>query len=348
MQWVPKAKNEKVQKKIIQLILFIVESGCTKHMTGNLKLLCNFVEKFLGTVCFGNDQFAPILDYGDLVQGNITINWVYYVKGLNHNLFSVGQFCDGFGADAHVPSQQELDLLFGPLYDEFFNAGSNPKDTQPTMNIQPTSAPSTPTYVHAKENNDDQAEEDHLPDDEFTNPFCTPAHEVAESSSYNTGNSNVPTFNQPQVSEYRWTKDHLLEQVLGNPSRPVQTRRQLATDPEICMFALTGSSFGLIAFLDADHAGCIDTRKSTSGRIQFLGDKLVSWMSKKQDCTAMSSAEAEYMALSAICAQVITEYQLADMFTKALPEDRFKYLVRRIGMRCLTPVELEVLEKESA
>nr|GEZ88457.1 integrase, catalytic region, zinc finger, CCHC-type, peptidase aspartic, catalytic [Tanacetum cinerariifolium] len=67
---------------------------CTKHMTGNLKLLCNFVEKLLGTVRFGNDQFTPILGYGDLVQGNITINRVYYVEGLNHNLFSVGQFCD--------------------------------------------------------------------------------------------------------------------------------------------------------------------------------------------------------------------------------------------------------------
>nr|GEU91796.1 ribonuclease H-like domain-containing protein [Tanacetum cinerariifolium] len=64
------------------------------YMTGNLKLLCNFVEKFLGTVRFGNDQFVPILSYGDLVQGNVTINKVYYVEGLNHNLFSVGQFCD--------------------------------------------------------------------------------------------------------------------------------------------------------------------------------------------------------------------------------------------------------------
>nr|GEY58899.1 hypothetical protein [Tanacetum cinerariifolium] len=53
------------------------------------------------------------------------------------------------------------------------------------------------------------------------------------------------------------------------------------------------SGFQLTAFLDADHAGCIDTRKSTSGGIQLLGDKLVSWMSKKQDCTAMSSVEAE-------------------------------------------------------
>ncbi|GJU02492.1 retrovirus-related pol polyprotein from transposon TNT 1-94 [Tanacetum coccineum] len=54
----------------------------------------NFVEKFLGTVKFGNDQIASILGYGDLVQGNITIKRVYYVEGLNHNLFSVGQFCD--------------------------------------------------------------------------------------------------------------------------------------------------------------------------------------------------------------------------------------------------------------
>ncbi|GJV38605.1 hypothetical protein Tco_1411082 [Tanacetum coccineum] len=171
------------------------------------------------------------------------------------------------------------------------------------------------------------------------------------------------------------------------------------------------SGFELTAFSDADHAGCIDTRKSTSRGIQFLGDKLVSWMSKKQNCTAMSSAEAEYVALSASCAQVMwiriqlqdygfnynkiplycdsqlaiaiscnpvqhsptkhihtryhfikeqvengiielyfvrTEYQLADMFTKALPEDRFKYLVRRIGMRCLTPADLEVLTNETA
>nr|GEW72117.1 copia protein [Tanacetum cinerariifolium] len=132
-----------------------------------------------------------------------------------------------------------------------------------------------------------------------------------------------------------------------------------------------GSSFELTAFSDVDHAGCIDYRQSTFGGIQFLGDKLVSWMSKKQNCIAMSSALAEYVALSASCAQVMwmrtqlqdygfnynkiplycnsrTEYQLADMFTKALPKDRFKYLVRRIGMRCLTLAELEVLAKESA
>ncbi|GKA75736.1 hypothetical protein Tco_0782114 [Tanacetum coccineum] len=93
---VKKSRNitRKLYEQLVEIILFIVDSGCSKHMTENLKLLTNFVEKFLGTVKFGNDQIAPILGYGDLVQGTITIKRVYYVEGLNHNLFSVGQFCD--------------------------------------------------------------------------------------------------------------------------------------------------------------------------------------------------------------------------------------------------------------
>nr|GEZ00892.1 retrovirus-related Pol polyprotein from transposon TNT 1-94 [Tanacetum cinerariifolium] len=79
---------------LVEIFLFIVDSWCSKHMMGNLKLLINFVEKFLGTMKFRNDQIAPILGYGDLVQGSVTIKLVYYVEGLNHNLFSVGQFCD--------------------------------------------------------------------------------------------------------------------------------------------------------------------------------------------------------------------------------------------------------------
>nr|GFC83420.1 integrase, catalytic region, zinc finger, CCHC-type, peptidase aspartic, catalytic [Tanacetum cinerariifolium] len=91
--------------QLIEIILFIVDSGCSMHMTGNLKLLINFVEKFLGTVInfvekflgtvkFGNDHIAPIIGYGDLVQGAVTIKRVYYVEGLNYNLFSASQFCD--------------------------------------------------------------------------------------------------------------------------------------------------------------------------------------------------------------------------------------------------------------
>nr|GFB93608.1 hypothetical protein [Tanacetum cinerariifolium] len=124
------------------------------------------------------------------------------------------------------------------------------------------------------------------------------------------------------------------------------------------------TGFELTAFSDSDHAGCLDSHKSTFGGIQFLGGgKLVSWSSKKQDCTSMSSAEAEYVSLSASIAIscnpvqhsrtknidvryhfikekvekgiielifVGTEYQLANMFTKALPVERFKYLIRRL------------------
>ncbi|GJX66288.1 integrase, catalytic region, zinc finger, CCHC-type containing protein [Tanacetum coccineum] len=89
-------------------------------------------------------------------------------------------------------------------------------------------------------------------------------------------------------------------------------------------------------FDDAVTQGCLDTRISTSRGIQFLGDKLVGWMSKKQDCIVMSTAEAE------------TKYQLADMFTKALSKERSEYLVGRLSMRCLNPVELEVLTNETA
>nr|GEU93026.1 Gag-Pol polyprotein [Tanacetum cinerariifolium] len=500
------------RQAIIQLILFIVDSGCTKHMTG-----------------------AQILGYGDLVQGNITINRVYYVEGLNQNLFSVGQFFDAdlevafqkstcfirdlqgndllignhgsdlytislqestsstplclmdkasptqewlwhrrlyhlnfdyinlfsnkdfviglpklkyasdydnpdpvpqlhnvySSADAHVPSQQELDLLFGPLYDKFFNAGSNPKDTQPIMNIQSTSAPSAPTYVHAKENNDNQAEEEHLPDDEFTNPFypemCMFALTVSTAKLKNIKEAMVDSawieamqeklhqFDRLQVWELvdkpfgksvirlKWlwknkkdedqtvilNKARLVangyaqeegfdfEESFGPVARleavwifvayaahksfpiyqidvkitflngPLKEEVYVAqpdgfVDPDHPekVYRLRKALYGLkqapkawydelLKFLTSkgftkgttdptvftirygedilhvDHAGCIDSRKSTSGGIQFLGDKLVSWMSKKQNCTAMSSVKAEYVALSASCAQVM-------------------------------------------
>ncbi|GJZ86450.1 retrovirus-related pol polyprotein from transposon TNT 1-94 [Tanacetum coccineum] len=168
------------------------------------------------------------------------------------------------------------------------------------------------------------------------------------------------------------------------------------------------SGFELTRFSDADYAGCKYTFKSNSGGAQFLGEKLVSWSSKKQDCTMLSTAEAEYVSLSACCAQVLwmrtqltdygfhfnkipiycdsksaiaiscnpvqhsrikhiavryhfikehvekgmielnfvkTDYQLADLFTKALLVDQFNYLVHCLGMRSFSPRELERLVK---
>ncbi|GJY16421.1 hypothetical protein Tco_0386843 [Tanacetum coccineum] len=66
----------------------------TFSLTGNLKLLINFVWNFLGTVRFGNDHIATILGYGDLQWGNILITRVYFIEGLGHNMFLIGQLCD--------------------------------------------------------------------------------------------------------------------------------------------------------------------------------------------------------------------------------------------------------------
>ncbi|GJV22280.1 retrovirus-related pol polyprotein from transposon TNT 1-94 [Tanacetum coccineum] len=79
---------------VVHIVLWYLDSGCSKHMTGNRSQLMNFVSKFLGTVRFGNDHNARIMGYGDYQLGNVTISRVYYVEGLGHNLFSVGQFCD--------------------------------------------------------------------------------------------------------------------------------------------------------------------------------------------------------------------------------------------------------------
>ncbi|GJS57178.1 retrovirus-related pol polyprotein from transposon TNT 1-94, partial [Tanacetum coccineum] len=97
-----------------------------------------------------------------------------------------------------------------------------------------------PTHVSHRKTTVDQAPNASFQEAEFINPFCTRVQEIGESSSRNIDNTDVHSF-QPQSHDFRWTRDHPLEQVRGNPSMPVQTRRQLATDPEMCMFALTVS-----------------------------------------------------------------------------------------------------------
>ncbi|GJZ23371.1 retrovirus-related pol polyprotein from transposon TNT 1-94 [Tanacetum coccineum] len=130
------------------------------------------------------------------------------------------------------------------------------------------------------------------------------------------------------------------------------------------------SSIALTAFADADHAGCQDTRRSTSGSMQFLGDRLVSWSSKRQKSAAISSTEAEYIAINVQHSRskhidirfhfikehvengvielyfVNTEYQLADIFTKALARERIEFLINKLGMRSFTPETLKQLADE--
>ncbi|GKE55244.1 retrovirus-related pol polyprotein from transposon TNT 1-94, partial [Tanacetum coccineum] len=104
---------------VVQIVLWYLDSGCSKHMTGNRFQIMNLVSKFLRTVQFRNDQVAKIMGYGDYQLGNVIISRVYYVEGLRHNLFSVGQF---YGADLEVAFQKNtcfirnvegVDLLSG-------------------------------------------------------------------------------------------------------------------------------------------------------------------------------------------------------------------------------------------
>ncbi|GJY13457.1 retrovirus-related pol polyprotein from transposon TNT 1-94 [Tanacetum coccineum] len=524
--WMPKIRKDDESTSIsptidiiVQLILFIVDSGCTKHMTGNLKLLCNFVEKFLGTRSYVLEMInlLPILGYGDLTSRECSRSNGFNLRSRrpHHNLFSVGQFCD---ADLEVAFRKSTCFvrdLQGMIVLKMVIGGSDllhnisSRKTSSTQSCFMAKAFTQLMHGYGIEGFSSElsiiitftlnekkfrgdivsytmrtrliVESIHIKFDEIkelmsdhnSSDLAPQRQEMSVEIVFSGLNITINTRSQLRENnndqaavfasfkklnlsillvhshDYRWTRDHPLEQVRGNPTMPVQTRRQLATDPEMLNFSvrltkssgitvdnpfgkmiiklkveegidfeesfapvarleavrifvayaahksfpiyqmdvktafLNGSTvkckqlcwivaryqarptqkhlkevkrifkylkgtinmglwypkdsgFELTAFSDADHVGCLDTRKSTSGGIQFLGDKLVSWMSKKQNCTAMSSAEAE------------TEYQLADMFTKALPEDRFKYLVRRIGMRCLTPAELEVLTNESA
>nr|GFC21376.1 integrase, catalytic region, zinc finger, CCHC-type, peptidase aspartic, catalytic [Tanacetum cinerariifolium] len=99
-------------KSVVQIVLWYLDSGCLRHMTGDRSKLINYVEKFIGTVRFGNDQFAKIVGYGDYKLGDTIISRVYYVEGLNHNLFLVEQFRDG-GLEVAFRQQNmdKVDLL---------------------------------------------------------------------------------------------------------------------------------------------------------------------------------------------------------------------------------------------
>ncbi|GJZ76188.1 retrovirus-related pol polyprotein from transposon TNT 1-94 [Tanacetum coccineum] len=92
-QWVTTGKKKFALGEMCHLTKLSVKC-CSKHMTGNRSSSCNFVEKFIGLVKFGNGSLRVSLGYGDYVMGDSVISRVYYVEGLGHNLFSVGQFCD--------------------------------------------------------------------------------------------------------------------------------------------------------------------------------------------------------------------------------------------------------------
>nr|GEV56211.1 integrase, catalytic region, zinc finger, CCHC-type, peptidase aspartic, catalytic [Tanacetum cinerariifolium] len=459
---------------VVQIILWIVDSGCSKHMTGDRSLLRNFIKKFMGTVRFGNDNFAAITGFGNYIQGSITICHVYYVKGLGHNLFSIGQFCDSDlevvfrSKTCYVRNLEGYDLLTGgreynlytiSIYDmassslvyrmskatsiklwlwhcrlSHLNFGTinnfirldlvdgllkfkYEKDhlcSVASINekkyilviVDDYSRYTWVYFLHSKDETpeiikkfiaqaqlnykakvcmirtDNEADELHQEDSvdfdgnsknrcdaenivvqnktrlvakgyrqkegiDFEESFAPVAHLEAVrmfityatlknitifQMDVKTSFVNGPLKEEAYVSQpegfidleflihvYRLKKalyglkqerhawygklysfliEHGFTKGIVDPT--LFTRRH-----EGDILLVQDSGFELITYSDADHAGCKDDYKSKSEGLKFLGEKLVSWSSKKQDCTTISTAEAEYVSLSACCAQVI-------------------------------------------
>nr|GFC08510.1 Gag-Pol polyprotein [Tanacetum cinerariifolium] len=168
-------------------------------------------------------------------------------------------------ADRTVTTSKELDLLFSQMFDELLNGSS--KVVSKSSAMTSLSTYSLPRYktkgrrrhvmlirqictlsindIHlnivGQKKAETYAENAQVTDDKFINIFSTPVQDQGETSSCHVDSSNMHTFYQRYTSEHRWTKDHPLEQVIGNPSQSVRTRRQLESGVEMCMFALTVS-----------------------------------------------------------------------------------------------------------
>nr|GFB26952.1 hypothetical protein [Tanacetum cinerariifolium] len=188
-------------------------------------------------------------------------------KALKHDSLSPGRKCQEnvSHGDKTGTTSNELDMLFSPMFDELLNGSSNvvskssaistadaPNQRQQCttpLNNHTTPAPTcqtpsiAPTVISSENINqaEPHAKNDQVADDEFINIFSTPVQDQREMSSRHVDSSNMHTFYQRYPSEHRWTKDHPLEQVIGNPSQSIRTRRQLESDAEMCMFALTVS-----------------------------------------------------------------------------------------------------------
>nr|GEW99651.1 hypothetical protein [Tanacetum cinerariifolium] len=182
-----------------------------------------------------------------------------------------GQISSGLDltyAPSTITKQQstegELDLLFEAMYDDYFGGQTSASvenvltvrepQVRQTSTASTTTADNVPIPTNSSSNatniliNSQDVEELNpnamVDGNTFVNPFANSSTSaaVASSSSQNVDPSNMHTFYQPYPHEIQWTKDHPLEQVIGEPSRPVLTRNQLRSNGDMCLYALTVST----------------------------------------------------------------------------------------------------------
>ncbi|GJX27689.1 hypothetical protein Tco_0235768, partial [Tanacetum coccineum] len=158
---------------VIQLVLWIVDSGCSKHMTGNLSLLRNFIEKFMGTVHFRNDHFTAITGYEDYVQGNLTI-------------------CHNLEGDDFLTGSQESNFYTISIS---ALAASSPKATSP-LELSDNFA------THTLDNNDTSSSSSIVvEEDEAPQIVSSSTEQVTNESNTQVLNDNINEFVQEDVAE---------------------------------------------------------------------------------------------------------------------------------------------------
>nr|GEU84471.1 retrovirus-related Pol polyprotein from transposon TNT 1-94 [Tanacetum cinerariifolium] len=270
-----------VNARVVQIVLWYLDSGCSKHMTGDRSQLTNFVNKFLGTVKFGNDHVVKIIGYGDYKIENVTISRVYFVEGLGHNLFSVRQFCDsnlevGISHETSVarsPQQNDVvkrqvvatacytqirsivrlrhgkipyELLHNKLPDLSFlhvfgaicyptNGSENLGKLQPRADIEIFIETQPPIIPHNVEEDNHDIQVAHMGNDPL---FGMSNPEVAfDQSSLMISSHTImhPDYQIPQHNS-KWTKDHPLDNIIGQLAGPVSTRLQLHEQALFCYY----------------------------------------------------------------------------------------------------------------
>nr|GEW02307.1 retrovirus-related Pol polyprotein from transposon TNT 1-94 [Tanacetum cinerariifolium] len=467
-------------------------------MTGDRLWLMNFVKKFIRTVRFGNDHFGAIIGYGDYVIGDSVISRVYYVEGLGHNLFSIGQFCDSdlevafrkhscyvrgmdgveqvvatacytqnrslihtrhhktpyelvhnkkpdltffkvFGALCYPTNDSEdlgklqptVDIRIfvgyapsrkGPVHPAQVvqapvNSAGTPSSTSidqdaPSPSISPSSSALQSHSLHPGVTAEPRYMEDHLVAPVDNNPFVNVVALEPHSEASSSGDIIWELVPQPDcvmIIALKWIYKVKLDEygdVLKNKARLVAkgyrqeegidfeesfapvarieairifiakaasknmtiyqmdvktaflngelkeevyaspTKKHLEALKRVFRYLKRTINWGLwypkdtamalIAYADADHAGCQDTRRSTSRSAQFLGDKLHS-RSKHIDIHHHFIREQVKRGVVKLYF-VTTDYQLADIFTKALPRQWFEFILSRLVISDCNPV----------
>ncbi|GJT90359.1 retrovirus-related pol polyprotein from transposon TNT 1-94 [Tanacetum coccineum] len=313
--WKPKKSKTNVpvsKSKVVLIVLWYLDSGCSKHMTGDRSQLTNFINKFLGTVKFGNDHMAKIMGYGDYQIGNVTISKclrskdealdfiikflkmiqvrlkvpVRRIKTDNGTEFvnqTLREYYEKVGIShetsvARSPQQNgvverrnrtliEADLLFQPWFDELLtpppsvdyptpevvalihkvvalvpvvstglpsstNVDQDAHFTSDSSNNTETQPPVIPNDV--EEDNHD-IEVAHMGNDPY---FGIPILEIHSDQSSSSDSIHTIVHPDHQISEHnsKWTKDHPLENIIGELARPVSTRLQLHEQALFCYY----------------------------------------------------------------------------------------------------------------